>query len=774
MAFFVACGVPAVASAQTLTVRIVTYNIEDDVGATAPLPGLIADSSGNVTNGGVLEGIGEEILAGNNQPVDVLALQETTNSTLTVQPILKGLNDFYSSRSKSPRYAMSSLVLTTTGGTGGGPSALVYNTNTVQLLESVGVGTPSGSGEPRQVGRYLLAPAGVATNASNIFYIYVSHAKSGTSSNDINRRAVEAGIIRSNSALLASGSRVLYVGDLNCSTSSEQMYQTLVGSGVGIPGVDAVNPSGATGKNWGSSTTDTNILAVLTESATDLSYRDDYQMMSSNVYYGAGTGLALVSGTYHAFGINGTTHYGGSVNSGSDTALNTDLATNGVGISASQLYQYLTTASDHVPVVADYTIPTSSSQSPVVSSVTPSCGPTTGGTAVTITGSNFVSGATVTIGGTGASSIVVVNSNTVTAVTPANTAGAKNIVVTNPSTQSGTLINGFSYTATPSPSNNGAICSGQTLNLFANTTADSYSWTGPNSFSSTAQNPSIANATTAATGTYNLTVTSNGCTSAVGSTTVAVNQTPATPSPSSNGPVCSGQTLNLFANTTADSYSWTGPNSFSSSAQNPSIANATTAATGTYNLTVTSNGCTSAVGSTTVTVNQTPATPSPSNNGPIYSGQTLNLSANTTADSYSWTGPNSFGSSAQNPSIANATTAATGTYNLTVTSSGCTSAAGSTSVTVNPIPANGPTNFYVTALATRGSDVVITWVTGLGGTNVVQSTTGLADGSYSNNFIDVSPWIILPAGSGDFTTNYPDPGGAANAPYRYYRIRLQP
>jgi PKD repeat protein len=44
------------------------------------------------------------------------------------------------------------------------------------------------------------------------------------------------------------------------------------------------------------------------------------------------------------------------VNSGSDTALTGNLS-NTVGITASQLYQYLTTATDHLPVVADYTIP---------------------------------------------------------------------------------------------------------------------------------------------------------------------------------------------------------------------------------------------------------------------------------------------------------------------------------------------------------------------------------------------------------------------------------
>src|SRR5207253_3071785 len=94
-------------------------------------------------------------------------------------------------------------------------------------------------------------------------------------------------------------------------------------------------------------------------------------------------------------------------------------------------------------------------------------------------------------------------------------------------------------------------------------------------------------------------------------------------------------------------------------------------------------------GSVTVTINPTPAAPSPSNNGPVCEGATLELFANVTADSYSWTGPNSFTSSAQNPTISNATTAASGMYELTVTSSGCTSAAGSTSATVNPTSVGG-------------------------------------------------------------------------------------
>jgi len=77
--------------------------------------------------------------------------------------------------------------------------------------------------------------------------------------------------------------------------------------------------------------------------------------------------------------------------------------------------------------------------------ITPMSGPTTGGTAVTIHGSNFVSGATVTFDGIDATSVVVVNSSTITAVTPANAVGPADVKVTNPDTQNDTAIGAFTY-----------------------------------------------------------------------------------------------------------------------------------------------------------------------------------------------------------------------------------------------------------------------------------------------------------------------------------------
>lgn len=86
---------------------------------------------------------------------------------------------------------------------------------------------------------------------------------------------------------------------------------------------------------------------------------------------------------------------------------------------------------------------------PTLTSVSPATGVATGGTALTLTGTDFVTGATVTVGGVAATSVVFVNSTSLTCVSPAGPLGAADVVVTNPDTQTGTLAAGFAYTAAP-------------------------------------------------------------------------------------------------------------------------------------------------------------------------------------------------------------------------------------------------------------------------------------------------------------------------------------
>ena len=89
------------------------------------------------------------------------------------------------------------------------------------------------------------------------------------------------------------------------------------------------------------------------ESSTDLRYRDNYQLMTQNVLSGTGA-ISYTSSTLEAFGNNGTTPANGLINSGSNTDLAYMTSAAGYNPTQSQILTALTTASDHLPNVADY------------------------------------------------------------------------------------------------------------------------------------------------------------------------------------------------------------------------------------------------------------------------------------------------------------------------------------------------------------------------------------------------------------------------------------
>ena len=254
----------------------------------------------------------------------------------------------------------------------------------------------------------------------------------------------------------------------------------------------------------------------------------------------------------------------------------------------------------------------------------------------------------------------------------------------------------------PNITTNSPVCTAMPLTLNSSNvrsnTGNTYSWTGPNAYSSTNQNLSFSETTVALSGGYSVAITdANGCT-ATTSTPVIVNPLPI-PTIGSNTPICTGFTLNLTSlntrNINGNTYAWTGPNTHTSSNQNPSITNANTSMSGTYSVTITdANGCT-ATATTNAIVNSLP-TLSVFNNSPICSGFTLNLNATNTrsetGNSYAWTGPNAYTSANQNPSFANATTTLSGIYSVTITdANGCTATA-TTNVIVNPLPTPSVSN----------------------------------------------------------------------------------
>ncbi|MFN0176999.1 MAG: HYR domain-containing protein [Saprospiraceae bacterium] len=220
----------------------------------------------------------------------------------------------------------------------------------------------------------------------------------------------------------------------------------------------------------------------------------------------------------------------------------------------------------------------------------------------------------------------------------------------------------------PTATVNGTLtCAAQSVQLIgtSNTPGVGFAWTGPHNFTSGLQNPMVA-----APGLYTLTITNpvNGCT---GTATVTVTQNIVTPNVSASGGVktCAAPLVTLSGSSTTPgvTFSWTGPNGYTSNQQNPNVS-----FVGTYTLKVTNpaNGCT-ATASTSVSQNTTPPSVS-ATSGTITCTNPLAQITTTSSPQgliFSWTGPNNFSSNLKNPLVG-----VSGYYTVTATNTinGCT------------------------------------------------------------------------------------------------------
>lgn len=219
-------------------------------------------------------------------------------------------------------------------------------------------------------------------------------------------------------------------------------------------------------------------------------------------------------------------------------------------------------------------------------------------------------------------------------------------------------------------------------------------WTGPNGFTSNANCITLTNVSAAQAGWYYAYVLTTECNSALDSVQVVVNPAPQADSVTSNAPLCEHETLNLFAHVPDGNnfaFAWTGPNGFTSTEQNPSIANVTEVDhQGFYSVTITDTltGCTSVPQSILVSIYTFPDKVIADNDGPICEGGVITLNAtNVFGATYTWTGPNGWTATGKNPTLDPADPSQTGTYTVTVTlPGGCVDSA-STDVIVwaNPI-----------------------------------------------------------------------------------------
>ncbi len=127
-----------------------------------------------------------------------------------------------------------------------------------------------------------------------------------------------------------------------------------------------------------------------------------------------------------------------------------------------------------------------------------------------------------------------------------------------------------------------------------------------------------------------------------------------------------------------------------------------------------------------------------SNTGPYCVGSTIQLNATAGGTTYTWTGPNGFTSTQQNPTIPAATLGNGGTYSVVATGTGCSEASTTDVVVVdNPTPMAG--NDTTIPLSGMLSDAANTFSWSLN-TNGITPTPSV---SYSPNMTSIAPTVTV-------------------------------
>lgn len=203
-----------------------------------------------------------------------------------------------------------------------------------------------------------------------------------------------------------------------------------------------------------------------------------------------------------------------------------------------------------------------------------------------------------------------------------------------------------------------------------------YIWSGPGGYEADTLNPIIVNATEADNGTYTLTIVQGSCASEPQSIDIDITDSPQTPIIDGESNLCEGDTLMLHVEAGSDNvqYLWTTPLGQRTTTEPQLVVPFVESIdAGNYSIRLQKGNCRSTASQLfVVNVGSLPFQPSISSNAPICPGDTLFLTATTIRDvNYSWTGPNGFASTQQNPVIPEVSVNNEGVYQVTVNNGGC-------------------------------------------------------------------------------------------------------
>jgi len=318
------------AGACQAQLRIVTYNIAKLNGDTTDMANALAE-------------IHEDDTRGFAVPVSVFVFQEVENVDFNT------LNTIVNNAAPPGEFYIPATY-TNIGEDQVGAQAAFYRTKI--LTETASGHDDFSTGGGRQSDRWLfrlkVSDVVFYDNPEAEFYIYGMHLKAGSSQSDVNQRLSGVQLLRADADALPSGTHIIYAGDMNFSFSGEAGFQEWFTAGAG----QAIDPLG--GGPWsGQSNAIKHTQSPRTIFADELigggmDDRFDFQLFTGN--FVDGVSFDYIANTYRAFGNDGQ-HFDTAINSGNNFYFPGDL------LRSNALANNLEDASDHLPVVADYTIP---------------------------------------------------------------------------------------------------------------------------------------------------------------------------------------------------------------------------------------------------------------------------------------------------------------------------------------------------------------------------------------------------------------------------------
>lgn len=318
-------AVACVGSTAAAQVRVVSWNVARLVGDL----GAMED---------VITALAEDDKAGFAVAPALMAFQEVTSSSRAA------LEATVAAAIPSVTYARATFTSSGSEDSSGGAQLLLYRSDLFTEETSGHADIFTGAG--RRADRWKMRLNGTTDN-EGVIWVYSMHLKASSGSSNQALRLQGATSIRLDAASLPSGSNVLYVGDYNVYSNNEPAYGKMTEAGTNR-GVDPYGSGSWSGTEEAYKHTQSPRLQSRDLVGGGMDDRFDLQLHTPAM--GGGGAFSLIGGTYRSLGNDGN-HYNDSINFGTNSYYPSDLPR------SNALADDLFEASDHIPVISDFTIP---------------------------------------------------------------------------------------------------------------------------------------------------------------------------------------------------------------------------------------------------------------------------------------------------------------------------------------------------------------------------------------------------------------------------------